>query len=141
MSSADKKAYLSQYKTLDRRINRMLEELARWRSKAVAITQTYSDMPRGGAGEDKMATTIEHIVEMEQEINANIGRLVALRHEIEGAIARIQDDRLREIMRYRYIDGHTWERIAVDMHYSYMQICRLHIKALDVIECYTRSVL
>ena len=61
--------------------------------------------------------------------------------EVPQAIDRLPDERLARLLRLRYIDGMTWERVAVEMHYSYMQVCRMHGKALDVIECYTRTEL
>ena len=55
MTNAEKKAYLSQYKTLDRRINQLTEDLARWRARAEAISPVYSAMPRSGGNGDKVA--------------------------------------------------------------------------------------
>lgn len=134
MTKAEKVQYLKQYKTLDRRINRLLEELARWRAKAEAISPVCSDMPRGGASEDRIAIAIERIIELEQEINAEIDRFVDLRRTIELYIETIPDDKLRELMRYRYIDGFAWDEVAERMHYSGRQAYRLHGAALSALD-------
>ena len=36
----------------------------------------------------------------------------------------------RMLMRYRYIDGLTWEEVAVAISYSWMQMHRIHARAL-----------
>ena len=53
------------------------------------------------------------------------------RREIGAAIDTVPDARLQELLRLRYIEGMTWERVAVQIDYSYMQVCRLHGKALS----------
>lgn len=68
-----------------------------------------------------------------------------IRKEIFGTIEKVNDKTLRTLLRYRYIHGMTWERVAVAMNYSWRQTIRLHGTALtavkDVIECHTESVL
>ena len=58
---------------------------------------------------------------------------VRLRREIEDVIASVPDGRLRMLLRYRYIDGMTWERIAVNMCMDARWIRRLHGRALSVL--------
>lgn len=91
---------------------------------------SFSDMPRAAGGSDKIQTTVEKITEIEEKLDHEIDALVDLRNRIEAAVEKLEDGRLRDVMRYRYIDGMKWEQIAVEMHYSYMQVCRLHGKAL-----------
>ena len=133
MTNAEKKAYLSQYKTLDRRINQLTEDLARWRARAEAISPVYSAMPRSGGNGDKVAAAIEHIITLEQEINAEIDRLVDLRRTIELYIETIPDNTLRDRMRYRYIDGLNWNVVAERMHYCEHHIYKLHSAALSAL--------
>ena len=60
-------------------------------------------------------------------------------------VNKLDDATLRTILILRYLNFRTWEMIACKMNYSYMQICRLHSKALnlikDVIECYIAPVI
>lgn len=134
MTIGEKKAYLSQYKTLDRRINQLTEDLARWRARAEAISPVYSAMPLSGGNGDKVAVAIEHIITLEQEINAEIDRLVNLRRTIEMHIETIPEDKLRDLMRYRYIDGLTLEQTADKMSVSYQWAWVLHGRALQKIQ-------
>lgn len=130
MTNGEKKSILLEYRAIERRINRLIDEKAAWNAKATATTSSFSDMPRSGGGSDKIQTTVEKIIEIEEKLDHEIDALVDLRNRIEVAVERLEDGRLRDVMRYRYIDGMKWEQIAVEMHYSYMQVCRLHGKAL-----------
>ena len=124
MTNGEKKSILLEYRAIERRINRLIDEKAAWNAKATATTSSFSDMPRSGGGSDKIQTTVEKIIEIEEKLDREIDALV------EAAVEKLEDGRLRDVMRYRYIDGMKWEQIAVEMHYSYMQVCRLHGKAL-----------
>ena len=130
MTNGEKKSILLEYRAIERRINRLIDEKAAWNAKATATTSSFSDMPRSGGGSDKIQTTVEKIIEIEEKLDHEIDALVDLRNRIETAVEKLEDGRLRDVMRYRYIDGMKWEQIAVEMHYSYMQVCRLHGKAL-----------
>lgn len=132
MTNQEKIQYLSRFLCLDRRIERKCEELSRWRERATKITPTLSDMPKSpSSGADSIQTAVEHIIELESEINADIDQLTDTRREIQEAIQTVKDEKLQLLLEYRYIDGMTWEQIAVKMEYSYMHICRLHGKALS----------
>ena len=132
MTNAEKKAILLEYQAIERRINRLLDEKRGWMEKATAVNPVLSDMPKGG-GTDKIQNAVCRIADIEADINREIDRQIDLRERIETAICAIPDGRLRDLMRYRYIDGLTWEQIAVEMHYSYVHICRMHGQALAVI--------
>lgn len=129
----NKKEYLQQYKYLDKRINRQLEEIQELRSLAEKITPSYSDMPKSHNGQDKIQSAVEKIILLEQELDKLIDKYIDLRREIELKINSIDDKRLQDLLKYRYIDGLTFEAIAIEMNYSYMQICRLHGQALNKI--------
>ena len=129
MTNAEKKAVLLEYQAIERRIKRLQSEKRGWLEKATAVSPNLSDMPKGG-GADKIQNAVCRIADIEQKINREIDRQIDLRERIEAAICAIPDGRLRDLMRYRYIDGMTWEQIAVEMHYSYVHICRMHGQAL-----------
>lgn len=133
MTNAEKKAILLEYQAIERRINRLLDEKRGWMEKATAVNPVLSDMPKGG-GTDKIQNAVCRIADIEADINREIDRQIDLRERIETAICAIPDGRLRDLMRYRYIDGLTWEKIAVKMEISYQWVCKLHGDALKEIE-------
>ena len=129
VTNAEKKAVLLEYQAIERRIKRLQSEKQGWLEKATAVSPNLSDMPKGG-GTDKIQNAVCRIADIEQKINRDIDRQIDLRERIEAAVCAISDGKLRDLMRYRYIDGMTWEQIAVEMHYSYVHICRMHGQAL-----------
>ena len=129
MTSQEKKSYLQRYTKLDKAINQKLLERDRLRSLAEKCTSSITGMPRGGTSD--RTDTYDRLAEIEEEINAEIDKYVAMRKEIEAAIDTVGDITLKTLLRYRYLDGLTWEKIAVEMGYCYMQVCRLHGKALS----------
>ena len=131
MTNKDKIKYLKRYINLDREIDRKLEEVARLRSKLTRVTEVYSTEPRGGGTiYGKTEEILAKIVDLENEIDADIDRLVAIRDGIKTIIEAVEDDREKLLLQYRYLDGKTFEKIAVEMNYSWRQIHRLHSKAL-----------
>ena len=131
MSNREKIKYLKRYINLDREIERKLEEVSRLRSKLTRITQVLTAEPRGGGSiYGKTEGILAKIVDLENEIDADIDRLVAIRDGIKTIIEAVEDDRERLLLQYRYLDGRTFEEIAVQMHYSWRQIHRLHSRAL-----------
>mgnify|MGYP001551310025 FL=1 len=125
--------YLSRYRRVSKRIDRLLEEQSRWREMALKITPVLSQTPGGGESGSPIERPMDKVLEIDVEINREIDELQTVRQEIHAALNQLEDESLKLLMEYRYIDGLTWEQIAVKMNYSYMQICRLHGKALRTI--------
>ena len=125
--------YLSRYRRVSKRIDRLLEEQSRWREMALKITPGLSQTPGGGESGSPIERPMDKVLEIDVEINREIDELQIVRQEIRAALNQLEDENLKLLMEYRYIDGLTWEQIAVKMNYSYMQICRLHGKALRTI--------
>ena len=126
--------YLSRYIPLSRRINRMLEEQYRWKCLAMKVTQNFSPAPGGGESGSPIERPMDKVDELERKITQAIDELADIRMEIEAVLGQLEDDTLRELMEYRYIDGMTWEQVAVKMHYGFQWVCKLHGRALDKID-------
>ena len=126
------KEYLSQYKSANREIDRLIEEKARWMDLATRITPAQTQGGRASGSENgKIPLVVEKIIEAEEKINARVDELVDLRREIEARLAMMSEDKQREVLHRRYILGQKWEEIALNMNYSYMQVCRIHGAALQ----------
>ena len=123
--------YLSRYRRLNARIDRLLEEQSRWRELAVKITPTLSQAPGGGGGSGSpIERLMDKVLEIDEEINREIDELQIVRQEIRAALNQLEDENLKLLMEYRYIDGLTWEQIAIKMHYGFQWVCKLHGRAL-----------
>lgn len=133
MTNGEKKAVLSQYRAIERRINRLKGEKAAWADKAMAATSSFSDTPRGGRGGDKIQGAVEKIMEIEEKLDREIDAQVDLRNRIEAAVERLESEKLRDIVRYKYIDGFKFEKIAATMHLDPRWVRRLHNRALNIL--------
>ena len=134
MTNQEKKAYLGRYRDNEREIRRTEEEILRWESLSRKTTTTMGAAGGGSNGEDKLQAAVEKIVRWQNRLTLQLGERVRLREEIEVAIGTVEDEWLRLLLRYRYIDGWTWERIAVELNYAYRNVTRLHGRALDEIK-------
>ena len=130
MTTKEKKEYLKRYRKIDREVNQLLMEKDEIFSLGTKITPTYSDMPKGTGENNRTQSTIEKLEEQEEKINKKIDLLYEVKEDIEKALHTVEDDTLRVLLRYRYINGFTWEKIAVNMHYTYQWVCKLHGEAL-----------
>ena len=125
--------YLSRYRRLNVRIDRLLEEQSRWRERALKITPTLSQAPGGGESGSPIERPMDKVLEIDVEINREIDEMQIARKEIRETLNQLEDESLKLLMEYRYIDGMTWEQIAVKMHYGFQWVCKLHGKALSSI--------
>lgn len=132
MTNEEKKQYLKAYRRLQNDIDQKLGECEKWRCLAEKATAVISNTPKGH-GANRIESAVEHVIVLEKQIDEEIDQLISLRRKIEKAIYGIPDNTLRMIMKYRYIDGDTWEAIAEKIHYSYRNVCYMHGKALNLI--------
>ena len=129
------KEYLGQAYRLDQRINSKLEQVISLRELTTKATATMSDMPGGGSRNVyKMQDIIGKIVDLENEINADIDKLVDLKREMVTVIKAVTDPELQTLLELRYLCFKTWEQIAVDMQYSTRNIYKLHDTAIGAIK-------
>lgn len=133
MDTREKKDYLRSYKAADSEINDLLRQREAIMARLTRVTTSYSGMPGGGGG-DTMTDGIAKLIEVEGEINDRIDALIALRREIEGCIRTVDSSAQRRVLRLRYIEGMTWERVALEMHYERTQVWRLHGRALAALK-------
>jgi len=133
------KEYLQQYRDADREINTKLEQIQRLRELATKTTQTLNPDKVQTATENKTEIIVSKIVDLEQEINIEVDQMIALRDLVESTIGQVTDSVQQIILRRRYINGERWEKIAVDLNYTYRHVTRIHGEALlsvkDVLEC------
>ena len=128
------KEYLSQARFLDNRINSKIQQVSSLNELATKCTATISDMPHSpNSGGSTMADAVCKIIDLQEEINKDIDRLVDLKREIMGVIKAVPNVEYQTILEKRYLCFISWEQIAVDMNYSMQHIHRMHSSALKEI--------
>ena len=125
------KEYLNEARLLDLRINDRLDQVHRLHALATKATQTLSDMPGSASNNNqKMESIIVKILELENSINEDIDRLVALKKEMLAVLEKIDKAEYRVVLEKRYLNNQPWERIASDMGCGIDNIYKMHGKAL-----------
>lgn len=141
------KEYLMQYRFAVARAQSALDLRDELRGIAERITPAYQ--ATGGAAQkntgDKLGSSVAKIMDAESIVDSEIEMLIATEREVQKTIDAVKDKTLGELLYKRYINGKTFEMIAVEMNYSYRQITRMHGAALlavkDVLECPILSVI
>lgn len=129
------KEYLGQARFLDMRINSKIQQVASLNELATRCTTTISDMPKNpNRGDSRMADSVIKIIELQEEINSDINKLVELKREIMGVIKAVPNMEYQTLLEKRYLCFITWEQIAVDMNYSMQYTFRIHERALKEID-------
>ena len=128
------KEYLSQAYHIDQRIDSKLAQVMSLRESATKCTQTLSDMPRASSPNlQTLESTICKIVDLENEINADIDKLVDLKAEVRRVISGVSDPDQQLILELRYLCYKQWSEIMAELGCSEPTIYRLHGEALKKI--------
>lgn len=126
------KEYLSQAYRIDQRINSKLEQVMALRELTAKATSTLSDMPRASSPDmHRMENIIAKIIDLENEINGEIDRLIDLKREMRTVINAVDSPEHTVVLELRHLCFKTWEQIAVEMGYSIQHIYRIHEQALQ----------
>lgn len=127
------KEYLRRYQDANREIDALLKEIHNLRVLATSITQNVSPDRVQTTPTNRTESIIAKVVDMENEVDTRVNTLHNIKNEVMQAINAVKEPVCREVLIRRYICGDTWEKIAVDMNYTYQWVCVLHGRALKLI--------
>jgi DNA-directed RNA polymerase specialized sigma subunit len=131
----DAKAYLRKIELLDAHINNRISDKQALESLATKITATISPVSVSGSGnQDKIGDAVAKIIDLQEEINRKIDKFVNLKRDISELIEQIEDPDQVKILHMRYFEYKPWEQIAIEMKYSYRNVCYIHGKALQAVQ-------
>lgn len=130
------KEYLQQLKRLDTLINQKIKELDELRSISTVGSVDYStERVQSSHSQDAPFVRIVHrMIELEQEINAEIDNFVDTKHLIINQIHTLRNTDYIMLLFKRYVEYKSLERICVEMNFSYDYIKHLHGYALKAFE-------
>lgn len=120
------KEYLQQYGHAIKRTHAISDHLAELRS--VCEQLRTEDGKRVAL--DK---AVAELVDAQEKTAAEITQLCRLETEIACTIDRLPEP-YRTLLFERYINGKTFEQIAVFLNYSYRQVTRIHGNALNLVK-------
>ena len=129
------KESLNQAYLLDQRIKSKSEQIQALNELATKCTATLTGMPRNpNHGNSTMADTVCKIIDLQNEIAADMDRLVQIKKDIVDVIGKVDDVKFRILLEKRYLCGETWEEITMSLYHNRRWVFRLHDKALDAVQ-------
>lgn len=98
-------------------------------------SQQLDGMPHSGSKGDnaKLDAQIDRKDEVLKLYKQKEAALTAAMLEVEEAIL-VLEPRERTLIRLYYLEGLTWEQVAVKMSYSWRQVHRIHGKTLEILK-------
>ena len=127
--------YLNQARRAEARLRALRERMERYQVLAVQATAAYGNGRGGGSQKSSRVEKYAcRMADLAAELRERSEACAALIAEIEGVIDRVPDERYRDVLRYRYLNGWSHERIAREMHYTLHYVQQMHVRALGMVE-------
>lgn len=124
-----KKEYLYQYRKALQKEKAIEDEIYQLRLDKVAPSLIQDGMPHGSGGSD-LSGYAAKMDELFRELKVQMEKKIAVRLEISRKIEEMTDETESLLLRYKYIQGLSFEEISVKLGYTYRHTTRLHGKAL-----------
>lgn len=121
---------LKSYQNSWKEIQRLTDEIERLNSQAQKITQTLSSAP-SGQGKSDRTVIVDKIVERKEELQLAIERAKRECNEIEQIINSVKNPLYKRILKWRYINGVSFKKIAEKENYSQRYVVEMHLKAVE----------
>lgn len=128
------KDYLLEYKRIDARVRILQAEVEKLRTDAEGMSINLDGMPRSSGKSDKIARLAIQLASYETQLADELSHLWSKRMEIVGELSKLKNPKHFMILHARYIEGKTWEHIAVDMDITWRYCYMLHGRALAEFE-------
>lgn len=133
MTIEEKKERLNRYLDLWADIEIKQQEIETLRSRAEKITNAISPLPGGGNKKD-FTLTVDRIIEIQEKIDKKVQQANEEREYIGRIIDAVKSPLHRRVLQRKYINGDTFEQIAVYENKNYKYITYvIHPQALDMI--------
>lgn len=95
--------------------------------------QRLTGMPVNASDGNRQEDLIIKHIDLQNMYKAKILELSARQLEVEKAIDKLRPP-YRMLLRYRYIDGLTWDQVSEKMHYSLRNVHRMRKEAVRMLE-------
>lgn len=135
----NKITYLRRYLAAKSRVIECQNRLEKLRAESEgvrAINYERADMPKAHNTEHDLSDVFAKIDQMEQLWVSRMAEAKLTQLEVDAAINAlsapdpVRTELLQRLLRQRYIDGDTWEQIALNLSYTWRQTINIHGEAL-----------
>ena len=126
------KEFLSRYRSAHREAQDIELRMTQLRLKYAAPSAIrYSDMPTAHDSNHDLSDYAARMDELEEMLIEKYTRCIGIEIDIHTRLDKMDNQTEREVLRYRYIDGLTWEQIAERIGYTRRNATRIHGNALQ----------
>lgn len=125
------KEYLQRVERLDILVGQKVKELELMRKYPISSKVMEAQKVQTSKRRDGVLFLVERLIKKEDEVNAQIDRLIDLRKKVIGEIQSLDNMVYVQILYKRYIEYKSLGKIAEEMHYSYDRVKHLHGIALQ----------
>ena len=125
-----KKQFLMSYLQAKRDVERIELQLAELRLNKLTPSMAPDDgMPHASDISD-LSDYAARVDELERKLLRRRYNRIRAFKKVQAAIERMESEQEKDLLTYRYLKGYSWEKIAVEMGYTYRHTIRLHGEAL-----------
>lgn len=128
--------WLSRARTIDRELEALVEARDRLEAQLTKATQSLTGDP---VQSSKDPHRFDELGDYAVQIQQAIKTCHEIKAETMAVIRKIDNTVFRSLLEQRYLNGKSFEQIAVEMNYSWRQVHRLHGRALvevaEVLKC------
>lgn len=99
------------------------------------MASSLGSLPASRRSGRSQASRTEHaairLALLTEDLERQINQLITQNQLAERLINTLPDPRHQDVLRYRYLNGWRWEKVAEAMGYDLRWVLRLHGEALD----------
>ena len=131
------KEFLERYRTADRKIQMLADEIDKIESLAGGRAVSIDGQPHGSGTADKVAIAATAAADLQEKLSAWLFEQEKTKREIINVLAELKDSNQFQVLRLRYLSDEmeeTWFSIACVMNLSERQVQRIHGRALQEVE-------
>lgn len=125
-----KKEYLQSYKMYKQKAKRLEEQLEELRLGKMLPSLVVSDMPSAHNQKDLSDYMAKYDELMSKIIKARKDAVVRFT-EVQQQIELLEDENEKTVLTLRYLRNYEWEKICVQIKYSWRQVHYIHSRALE----------
>ena len=125
------KEYLGQIRVIDKEVYFKLKEREEFKRSRKAIQAVdYSKDLIQSTPENKIENAVIKLEEFAREISEKINEMVELKINISKQIDQLENVDERAVLRLRYVEHHTWDEVAEEIHFHVTYVHKIHNRAL-----------
>ena len=128
------KEFLNKIRHIDMMIDCKCDQIKSLRDRLTSISCPMGEKVQSTKEPDKFIDPVSNIIELENEINEDIDKLVSLKREARRLIERLNNDVEKIVLYKYYFEGKTFEQVSVEMNYSWRRVNQIHSDALKNLE-------